>query len=125
MNSKNFSQSIGPENETNAEIFNARYDTFINNLASKYNYITNRISGGQLKQLERWRQSLNLPWKAPSELCINVLEQKDHNAFDRLDCLSVVDIETLCLTKKEEVEMYAEGLCGSYVVNLNQIGSYR
>merc|ERR1711959_725510 len=106
-------ESIDPDREEDAEVFNERYERFINDLALRYDDITNNLSGGQLMQLQRWRQSLNLVYKSPLELCTGLLEKRDRKSFDRLDCASEVAFDNLCLTDPSLAEWYLEDSCGT------------
>ena len=95
-----------------AAAFDDAFNTFVDNLESRYNAISDNISGGQLGQLQRWRQSLNLPWRTNEELCTAALSS-DVASFRRLQCPSVVDLATLCQTQPKDVANYDENVCAT------------
>ena len=104
------SASIHPVRDAGA--FEDAFNTFVDNLESRYNAISDNISGGQLGQLQRWRQSLNLPWRTNEELCTAALSS-DVASFRRLQCPSVVDLAALCQTQPEDVANYDEHVCAT------------
>ena len=108
------SKSISPE--TNPDAFQAAFDDFVDSLELRYNTISDTISGSQIGQLQRWRQSLNLPWRSNEELCKAALSEPA--AFHRLNCPSIVeDLESLCRLYPEEFELYEEDYCSSFFQN--------
>lgn len=104
----NPANSIDPVDD--ADAFDAAYEHFIMTLEHRYEKISKSLSGGSLSQLQRWRQSLNLPWKSDIDLCSMVLAI-DPQAFDRLDCCLVVDMEKLCINQPDDVAAFDPTLC--------------
>ena len=102
------SKSISPDRD--AAAFDDAFNTFVDNLESRYNAISDNISGGPLGQLQRWRQSLNLPWRTDKELCTAALST-NVASFRRLQCPSVVDLAALCQTQPEDVAKFDENVC--------------
>jgi serine/threonine protein kinase len=110
--------SIDPKKD--ADVFNQAYDRFVDALEERYKSISDSMGGGHLAQLQRWRQSLDLPWITNLELCTRVLSI-DVEAFLRLGCDGVVDFENLCQTNFEAVANYDPILCSQYYGTRNQI----
>jgi len=104
------SQSINPEEDV--EIFDKAYDDFVNILEERWLLISQSMSGGVLGQLQRWRQSLSLPWKTDVELCTAAID--NIKAFRNLGCETVVNFETLCQTQPEAVAQYDNSLCKQF-----------
>lgn len=52
--------------------------------------------------------------KTDDHLCSDLLAT-NQAAFDRLHCLSVVKLESLCHSQKEDVEEYSPGACSAGV----------
>ena len=104
------SASIDPVRD--AAAFEDAFNSFVDNLESRYNAISDNISGGQLGQLQRWRQSLNLPWRTNEELCTAALSS-DVASFRRLQCPSVVDLAALCQTHPNDVSNYDDNMCAT------------
>jgi len=104
------SQSIDPLKD--ADIFDAAYDDFVDKLEERWLAISKSMSGGVLGQLQRWRQSLSLPWKTDVELCTAAIGNT--NAFSNLGCETVVNFETLCQTQPEAVAQYDSNLCEQF-----------
>lgn len=105
------SKSIDPGLHPDA--FDMAFEQFLDSLEDRYTTISRTFSGGSLGQLQRWRQSLNLPWKTKAELCSNAISI-DAEAFRRLDCAVVVDMENLCQTQPEDVAKFDPHLCGQF-----------
>jgi len=103
--------SISPASDP--EAFEERYERFVSALEERYEGVTATKSGGAIGQLQRWRQSLNLPWRTNMEICTHLL-RTDLDSFRRLDCATNedVDIRTLCATDNAAVEAYQGGACG-------------
>lgn len=105
------SRSVDPVKD--AAVFDEAYDLFLNALEERYEAISKGMSGGILSQLQRWRQSLNLPWKSDVEICSTAISI-DIKAFDRLGCLQVVDMRILCQAQPDDVAVYDVNLCSQY-----------
>jgi len=98
--------------EKDSEYFNRRFQDFVTNVETRYNKITDeQISGGRIGQLQRWRQSLNLPWRSPTEICIILLENVDHESFKNINCAAIVDFKQLCQSIPEAIERYEPNVC--------------
>jgi len=108
------SKSVDPEKDP--EVFNAAFELFLDRLEERYDTISREMSGGTLAQLQRWRQSLNLPWRSDVELCSAVISI-DANAFRQLACVHVVDLKTLCQAQLEDVSRFDADLCEQYYGN--------
>lgn len=106
------SRSVDPA--TDAATFDERYERFINAVEAAYDAITTETSGHRMGQLQRWRSSLNLPWRSDEELCVRLLEIGDFDHFDALDCASIVDLEELCQTHEERAEEYKPETCSAF-----------
>lgn len=104
------SQSIDPVQDS--EIFDKSYEDFVNTLEERWLLISKSMSGGVLGQLQRWRQSLSLPWKTDVELCTAAID--NIKAFKNLGCENVVNFETLCQTQPEAVAQYDPNLCQQF-----------
>jgi serine/threonine protein kinase len=109
----NPANSIDPEDDK--EVFEEAFYQFVDSLQQRYNDISDNISGGQIGQLQRWRQSLNLPWRTNEELCVASLSSPEVDAFRRLQCPSIVNLESLCRLQPEDVSKYDEDLCASFI----------
>ena len=105
------SQSIDPLRD--AEIFNTAYDDFIQSLGDRWLAISQSMSGGVLGQLQRWRQSLGLPWKMKEELCSAAISINTQG-FKNLGCETVVNFETLCQTQAGAVAQFDPQLCKQF-----------
>jgi len=94
--------------------FEERYDKFIAKLQQRYDEVNSRMTGGALQQLYNWREALDMePKKTMDEICIDLLAAGAHEAFDRLDCIKLVNLADLCQFMKEEVESYQPGACAA------------
>jgi len=110
------SKSVDPVKD--AEIFDQAYEVFVDNLEERWLEISKSMSGGVLGQLQRWRQSLNLPWKTNVELCNAALD--NYKAFENLGCDSVVNYEVLCQTQPDDVANVNPDVCEQiYGNNMN------
>uniref|UniRef100_A0A7S1YFW9 Guanylate cyclase n=2 Tax=Grammatophora oceanica TaxID=210454 RepID=A0A7S1YFW9_9STRA len=111
------SKSLDAEQE--AGLFDSAYDDFIDTLEERWIAISRSMSGGVLGQLQRWRQSLGLPWKTDVELCSAALAAGNIEAFKNLGCETVVDFEALCQTQADAVATYDPSLCDQYFGRTN------
>mmetsp|Transcript_29112 Transcript_29112/g.58129 ORF Transcript_29112/g.58129 Transcript_29112/m.58129 type:complete len:1070 (-) Transcript_29112:185-3394(-) len=96
---------------TNKAEFDYRYNRFVEALARRYQEVNAKADGGALHQLYLWRGALDLrPAKTEFEICQDLLAT-DVESFDNLNCLNVVQLETLCQSQRSDVEEYAPGTC--------------
>lgn len=103
------SKSIDPVKDK--EEFDSRYDRFISELAKGIDDVNAQQNGGALQQLLLWRGALDIsPMKSKDEICHDLLAS-DTDAFDKLECINVVNLKDLCQSEKDVVEAYAPGTC--------------
>lgn len=117
---------LDPNNPANSldpmvdrEKFDFAFDNFVESLEARYNAISDSISGGRMGQLQRWRQSLNLPWRTDEELCFAALGSNNIKGFNSLQCANRLDFEALCQTQPELVANYDPELCASISDSVN------
>lgn len=92
--------------------FEERYKKFIAKLQQRYDEVNSRMTGGALQQLYNWREALDMePKKTKDAICIDLLIEGAHGAFDDLGCSMQVDLNSLCQSIKQKVEAYREGSC--------------
>jgi hypothetical protein len=109
FNMENPSQSVSPGSDK----FDELYDRFISELSAGYEEVHAMQDGGALEQLYLWRGALDIsPTKSKAEICEDLLAS-DHAGFDKLDCLSEVQLKPLCQSMQSDVEEYAPGTCAT------------
>ena len=101
-------KSISPEIQP--DVFDTAYENFIDALEERYYSISMSITGGMLGQIQRWRQSLNMPWRSNEEICSTALSI-DPIAFDRLECIQVVDMKLMCQVQPANVAKFDSEFC--------------
>jgi hypothetical protein len=109
FNMEDPSKSIDPLKDK--EEFDLRYDRFISDLAKGIDDVNAQQDGGALQQLILWRGALDIsPTKSKEDICQELLAS-DTDAFDKLECINVVNIKDLCQSQKDDVEAFAPGTC--------------
>lgn len=104
------SKSIHPVDDK--EEFDSRYSKFIANLTAGLDVVNSQMNGGALQQLILWRSALDIsPQLSKEEICEKLLVSGDNEGFNKLGCITVVALNDLCQSQKEDVEAYAPGTC--------------
>lgn len=107
FNMENPNQSVKPGSDKFEEL----YERFIRELSEGYEKVHAMQEGGALQQLYLWRGALNLsPKKSKEEICEDLLAS-DHAGFDKLDCIHVIQLKSLCQSQKADVEEFKPGTC--------------
>mmetsp|Transcript_6071 Transcript_6071/g.12796 ORF Transcript_6071/g.12796 Transcript_6071/m.12796 type:complete len:1062 (-) Transcript_6071:175-3360(-) len=94
-------------------VYDANYQRFISDLEARFDDINGRQDGGALRQLILWRESLDLqPKKDEQDVCSDLLAT-NQAIFEKMNCISKVNLQSLCDTQKDDIEEYSPGLCVS------------
>ena len=102
---------ISLDAERNKDDYNEIYDGFIVNLQKGFDEMNENSDAGALGNLVSWRDRLDIhPMKNAQQICSNLLA-KNHEVFGKLNCISALELETLCQYQKDDVEAYAPGTC--------------